>query len=97
MTEAQAWCEIARRIAESTPWWGTGLCKEARYLLRDGQISFEVFVTMTHRILDHLQAQDQDNIAALCGYMDTPGNPGPRILAALLLAEECKDEAHAAP
>lgn len=101
LTEVQAWREIARQFAEPEAHRasaGTGLCWAVKALYDTYQITSETNSDMHARIDDHMRASGG-------GILDEFGN-GPwafepsdddaksvRVLAALFLALEAKDEA----
>jgi len=87
LTEVQAWREIARRLEKrGLP---NGLCYEVWAKLRvDGKIDYDTSERMLARIAAHGETVGHwDDM-----YIWEPGDATPRIVAALLLAEEVKAE-----
>lgn len=89
MNEAQAWREVARRIAEGE-WQHRGLCKERMELFGAGRIDVATNDTMLVRVLGHV-------LLSSCregsGFAYPPGEESEaRIYAALWLALEAEQD-----
>jgi hypothetical protein len=98
MTEAQAWREIARRIAEGE-WYHIGLCAEIDNIApcncgipgcilgaENPLVSVQISRRMRSRLSNHLEGAP---------WFDDRGVADTRVLAALFLALEAEDEAAA--
>lgn len=108
--EAGEWRRIAARIGNGQ-WNRHGLCREIeesrwpRWPSSDAgpRISRALYHRMNDRINDHMGTMRADNPGGMAGFDGLPGSAyfaptgdaGPRVIAALLLAEECEDEASA--
>lgn len=101
LTEAAAWRVIAETIAANGRPRASGMCSEVNYLYYSARIDLDTYDAMKGRIHKHLLLQDDAidiaehelTTASPLGWIDTPNVEGCRVLAALLLAEECDDEA----
>lgn len=96
LTEAQAWREIACRIAEGE-WSKLGLCAEVEALEDDGLISYTLGSRMHTRILRNMDVDGRAGLGTIpwerdAGYMAFAGEVDVRVLAALFLALEAAED-----
>ena len=87
LTESCAWIEVAMREDEHEQ----GLCFIVDDLNWKKLISDDTYVRMNQRIDNHMKVQRENHENALIGFAFEFGT-GVRVLAALMLAWEARDE-----